>query len=1329
MSRALLAFLLGVCAAVQAQTPYLVKDINTTNSVSPASSAPDAFSFTRFRGRTYFAASTKTTGRELWSTDDTAGGTTLVSDFVPGSASSVPSIMGVLGDQLLFRATTPDSGVELWATDGTSAGTHRIADINPGTASSSPGAPIVLGSRMLFSAVDGTHGRELWITDGTAAGTHLLKDLVDGAASSNPGTPVVFNGVVYYPAAGALWKSDGTESGTVKVASVSALRLTVAQAQLFFVGGTAAAGFELWVSDGTGSGTRMVADLAPGTRSAFDVNRSSLLAPLGNRVFFVANDDVSGRELWVSDGTAAGTRMVRDLTPGSRGTYEVVDPDLAAVGDRLFFTGWDEAHGFEPWTTDGTNAGTMLFADLTPDPTALAAAFITAAGNRLFLTGRSQPNIGGQLWATDGTLAGTRLLSSSVGLSFEGTAIDGKLYFSGDTLLNGEEPWVSDGTVEGTHLIANLAADVAPSAGPSMLTATNELLFFQATEGTLAASGLAEASLWRSDGTEAGTFKLMETGQHPEQPIGAGSMILVKVFGTSVKTFVSDGSVAGTAVDDAFRQRFGGFQIEAYFPFRDVLFARVLDRNVDATLWQTAPVLNAPATRLGGTDPAKMIEVAGRWIFTAERSLWITDGTPAGTRAFVPELGGQPGALASAAGTIYFELGDSLWKSDGTLSGTASVTKISSITEMRGAGPNLFFVDGVKLRVTDATSTSELMDFDLGGNATKNDLVALGYRIVFPQYRGGKFELWSSDGTKNGTVLLTTSTASPYAVSIEGQVFFAGRDDAHGIELWVTDGTPAGTRLLYDINPGPADSSPEELTRVRDTMFFRATTESTGSELWALPLSEARFSVSDARAGENGVARFTITLAPAQPGAMSVDYATADRTARAGEDYDAAAGTLTFAPGETSKTIDVHVRPDSALESNETFFLTLRNARIARNDGVGMIEDDDQTADLSVTSGPLGTSAKVTNLGPGAATNIDVRITSTPELTSHDCRACRIGQLLVNETGFAGSDGSTYDGQTYKSAVATAFERDPQTANNAATWVNAIDGSISMTPAFLVPGQIGTVTALPKGTFPGALPFVSSMESAIIEVASEVTKVGDVYTFQVRALAPGTSRITCAGTQNPLVAQVVAAGTTPKWPGALTVTTDLTAISIEKALTVTIVPSGTAPLTAARATGTVIVATKAGQELARRTLDGSETTLAVPVYFRALDVTPFTIAYSGDATFLPATFEKSVFVRQGNVTITGGLTSAANGAFDLSVTVEGSPVVAPTGSVAVMNGSVEIARIALQAGANGKAIARTRLTGLPASPTLTVQYLGDTLYRASSQQLRVVAERRRTARH
>ena len=121
-------------------------------------------------------------------------------------------------------------------------------------------------------------------------------------------------------------------------------------------------GTELWRSDGTALGSYLLRDVCPGRCGSDGPFAWSGLAASSGTLYFAADDGVHGAELWASDGTAGGTRLVRDVRPG----IESSNPSYFHVfGGLLYFSANDGVHGIELWRSDGTPAGTHLIAELT----------------------------------------------------------------------------------------------------------------------------------------------------------------------------------------------------------------------------------------------------------------------------------------------------------------------------------------------------------------------------------------------------------------------------------------------------------------------------------------------------------------------------------------------------------------------------------------------------------------------------------------------------------------------------------------------------------------------------------------------------------------------------------------------------------------------------------------------------------------------------------------------------------------------------------------------------------------------------------------------------
>src|SRR5262249_20724644 len=113
--------------------------------------------------------------------------------------------------------------------------------------------------------------------------------------------------------------------------------------------------FKLWRSDGTAAGTMLVKDIQLGLLDE--------VVDVPGGLLFAADDGTNGTELWATDGTTAGTTLVKDINPGAGSSGPNA---FHAVGTSIFFIANDGTHGQELWVTDGTPAGTTLVKDVNP---------------------------------------------------------------------------------------------------------------------------------------------------------------------------------------------------------------------------------------------------------------------------------------------------------------------------------------------------------------------------------------------------------------------------------------------------------------------------------------------------------------------------------------------------------------------------------------------------------------------------------------------------------------------------------------------------------------------------------------------------------------------------------------------------------------------------------------------------------------------------------------------------------------------------------------------------------------------------------------------------
>lgn len=396
--------------------------------------------FARIGGLAVFVADDGVHGLEPWVTDGTPEGTRLLRDVHPGPGSSFPLLAAeATNGELLFAADDGVHGRELWRTDATADGTVLLQDLRPGAAGSDPAQFAVAGSGVYFAAGDATHGRELRFI-GPAGPAVLVRDLCPGACGSNPE------------------------------------ELTVSGALLFFRGYTDATGSELGVSSGDAAGTRLI-DLNPGPHNGHPTQFSPISQ---SRVMFAASTPVEGREVWLSDGSPAGTIRLGEIEPGTADPI----PELEPLTSTVLVAATTAAHGRELWRCTPALGGFCgLLLDIAPSGSAGVHGLARLAGSPpVVLFAASTTTHGRELWRSDGTSAGTWLLRDLVPGTASGnplrlTAVDARLAFVAQTGAFGLwQFWSTDGSPVGTR---RLDPAQMPLAAEGLHALGNRLLFVE----------------------------------------------------------------------------------------------------------------------------------------------------------------------------------------------------------------------------------------------------------------------------------------------------------------------------------------------------------------------------------------------------------------------------------------------------------------------------------------------------------------------------------------------------------------------------------------------------------------------------------------------------------------------------------------------------------------------------------------------------------------------------------------------------------------------------------------------------------------------------------
>ncbi len=491
----------------------------------------------------------------LWRTDGTPKGTVKVvpkcggSHFVAGA------------NYIFFRG----GGSILWRTDGTPKGTIPLEKPPGGLYGTAPGYLTVVGTRLLYSSNDPKVGRELFASDGTPAGTKLLKDIYPGYDTFGSGAKLFTPGLskCWFMADDTrntdqkqeLWVTEGTAAATRKILStrINPPKFLFYHQDLVFFSSFTNGKWELWRSDGTASGT------FPFFKSPDFYFKFEKPLSLGDRILFEGQTTLEGKEPWVTDGTAKGTTLLKDLVPGPySGRFE----GAVRLGRVAVFQANDGRMGKTLWVTDGTSQGTRpLLSDLN-----WCANLVKLGGHVLFEGRKNQSLSGIEAWITDGTPSGTRQLldlykGTGDGRFLHPFRVGGKVFFLGTDGFSGGSYFYylysTNGTPQGTHRVSN-----------TLFTGIREIEGGESPWGIALSGGKAlfwpvtlkkgNRGPWITDGTAKGTFLLKDFGRSygawtkvRAVPAGAGRAwfvpagLYVPPFPTG-QVWETDGTAKGT---------------------------------------------------------------------------------------------------------------------------------------------------------------------------------------------------------------------------------------------------------------------------------------------------------------------------------------------------------------------------------------------------------------------------------------------------------------------------------------------------------------------------------------------------------------------------------------------------------------------------------------------------------------------------------------------------------------------------------------------------------------------------------------------------------------
>ena len=424
-------------------------------------------------------------------------------------------------------------------------------------------------------------------------------------------------------------------------------------------------------------GQTLVKDIYPGAQSS----NPKILGALNGKLIFMASTDIQGYELWISDGTEAGTSRLKDLRNDKTKTL-IKGSDLQ-VDSIIYFSIHNSDNTNSLWRTDGTADGTIKLFESAFVSALADRSTLFAYKNRVFFTGHDTIN-GDELWVTDGTVQGTKLfydinkIPGKGSYVIEMTSFKDQLYFKADDGIHGYELWTSDG-VSNTHLFVDLCpgwrSSLVDYGYGKHIIQFKDYLYFTGRKDSM--SGI---ELFRTDGTDSGTKlfrdfnRIAYKSSYPRFNSVSDQFITFYVYDSSSSyvLFRTDGFHAGTyRIGDDKDYPIGLLVSDFYKTLNNKTFFGICTQNSGCEFWMsngyadgTKPIMDINSG-FGNSITDQAIVYRNQIIFAAihqslGRELWITDGT--NTRLLIETM---PGNLLSNFLDMHL-IGDVLYYSGTT---------------------------------------------------------------------------------------------------------------------------------------------------------------------------------------------------------------------------------------------------------------------------------------------------------------------------------------------------------------------------------------------------------------------------------------------------------------------------------------------------------------------------------------------------------------------------------------------------------------------------------------------------------------------------------------
>lgn len=531
-----------------------------------------------------FLIQSKSSGTTAYISDGTENGTELMHNSTKGALSQVPLFFNNLSNITVYT----DNLKRVWATDGTLNRTNLIKTFT-GSNSRRIHSMIPFNGKVYFGFL---FTADFWETDGTEAGTKALFNNIGGDGNVQGIEKLGSNLIILLER--GIYLFDGTKTTKLDLPDLTYInRVAYEKAgdKLYFTGNYKGQGDRIWITDGTENGTYSLDPFWPDNK----VPANNMHA-LNNKLIFTLSGSNAGYntdEPWVTDGTNAGTKLLKDIN--KTGNLDAKPKFQTELNGKIYFAADDNIHGRELFVFDGTN--TSMVKDIYPGFSSSNPYDFHKLGNKIIFKAFTL-DVGLELWITDGTETGTQLLKD-INPTGDGFLNDNRafvrinqfkehnneLYFYADNGTNGMELWKTNGTEAGTIMLKDINPGFNASYRPALdgrprfVAHDNELYFYVSSSGS--SNNLSNFQMWKTDGTPSGTVKI----DIIENTIKEGTILPLTYFSFN-NQFYFYGEDKTTRKDELFRTDFttvtkieGLGRQNAFYPLKEKIYYRDNNRG------------------------------------------------------------------------------------------------------------------------------------------------------------------------------------------------------------------------------------------------------------------------------------------------------------------------------------------------------------------------------------------------------------------------------------------------------------------------------------------------------------------------------------------------------------------------------------------------------------------------------------------------------------------------------------------------------------------------------------------------------------------------------